>query len=148
MHHGVHEGEGTSGPCTLPADVHGQPAPGGKGIRADGLPDAGEFARGTADGGMATTKAKHEMEGGLLLDVVVGQRATVLKLLAGEDQTLLVRGNTLLVLDLGLHIIDGVGSLDLKGNGLAREGLDKNLHGCWNRRSAIKKTCVLLMTIT
>jgi len=33
----------------------------------------------------------------LLLDVVVGQRAAILELLAGEDQALLVRGNTLLV---------------------------------------------------
>jgi hypothetical protein len=32
------------------------------------------------------------MEGRLLLDVVVGQRAPILKLLAGEDQPLLVRG--------------------------------------------------------
>ena len=39
------------------------------------------------------------MEGGLLLDVVVGQGAAVLQLLAGEDQTLLVRGDPLLVLE-------------------------------------------------
>ena len=39
----------------------------------------------------------------LLLDVVVAQRAPVLELLAGEDQALLVRGDALLVLDLGLH---------------------------------------------
>ena len=38
------------------------------------------------------------MEGGLLLDVVVGQGAAVLQLLAGEDETLLVRGDPLLVL--------------------------------------------------
>ena len=34
----------------------------------------------------------------------------------------------LLVLDLGLDIVDGVRGLDLKGDGLAREGLDENLH--------------------
>ena len=33
-----------------------------------------------------------------------------------------------LTLDLGLHIVDCVGGLDLKGNGLAREGLDEDLH--------------------
>jgi hypothetical protein len=38
---------------------------------------------------------------------------------------LLVRGDTLLVLDLGLDIVDGVGGLDLEGDGLAREGLDE-----------------------
>ena len=38
------------------------------------------------------------MEGGLLLDVVVGQGPAILKLLAGEDQPLLVWGDSLLVL--------------------------------------------------
>ena len=37
----------------------------------------------------------------------------ILKLLACKDQPLLVRGDTLLVLDLGLHILDGVARLDL-----------------------------------
>ena len=38
------------------------------------------------------------MEGALLLDVVIAESPTVLKLLASEDQPLLVRRNTLLVL--------------------------------------------------
>ena len=63
-----------------------------------------------------------------LLDVVVGQGSAILELLAGEDQSLLVRGDALLVLDLGLDIVNGVGGLDLKGDGLAREGLDEDLH--------------------
>jgi hypothetical protein len=60
-----------------------------------------------------------------LLDVVVRQSASILKLLSGEDQALLVRGNALLVLDLGLDIVDRVRGLDLKGDGLAREGFDE-----------------------
>jgi hypothetical protein len=64
------------------------------------------------------------MEGGLLLDVIIGESAAILKLLASENQALLVRGNTLLVLDLGLNIVDGVGGFDFKGDGLAGEGLD------------------------
>jgi hypothetical protein len=59
------------------------------------------------------------MEGRLLLDVVVGQRTAVFQLLTSKDQTLLVRGNALLVLDLGLDVVDGVGGLDLEGDGLA-----------------------------
>lgn len=55
-----------------------------------------------------------------LLDVVVGEGPAVLQLLAGEDETLLVRGDALLVLNLGLHIVDRVRGLDLKGDGLAR----------------------------
>ena len=39
-----------------------------------------------------------EVEGGLLLDVVVREGPAVLELLAGEDQPLLVRGDAFLVL--------------------------------------------------
>lgn len=62
-----------------------------------------------------------------LLDVVVGESAAIFKLLSGKDQTLLVGGDTLLVLDLRLDIVDGVGGLDLEGDGLAREGLDETI---------------------
>jgi len=46
----------------------------------------------------ATTETEHQVEGGLLLDVVVRQRAAILQLLASEDQTLLIWGNALFVL--------------------------------------------------
>lgn len=62
-----------------------------------------------------------------LLDVVVAQGAAILELLSGEDQTLLVRGNALLVLDLGLDVVDGVARLDIEGNGLTRQGLDETI---------------------
>lgn len=44
-----------------------------------------------------TTEAEDEVESALLLDVVVGEGAAILELLASEDQALLVRGDTLLV---------------------------------------------------
>ena len=78
------------------------------------------------------------MEGGLLLDVIIAEGTTVLKLLSGEDQPLLVWGNTLLVLNkemsndrldyaskmsaylnLCLHVLDRVRGLHLEGDGLA-----------------------------
>jgi hypothetical protein len=39
----------------------------------------------------ATAQAQHQVQRRLLLNVVVGQRAAVLQLLAGEDEALLVR---------------------------------------------------------
>mmetsp|Transcript_11343 Transcript_11343/g.20497 ORF Transcript_11343/g.20497 Transcript_11343/m.20497 type:complete len:227 (-) Transcript_11343:61-741(-) len=78
----------------------------------------------------ATAQAEHQVEGGLLLDVVVREGAAVLQLLTGKDQALLIRGDSLLVLNLGLHIVDSVGRLHLEGDSLAREGLNENLHGC------------------
>ena len=75
-----------------------------------------------------TTETQDEMEGGLLLNVVVGEGAAILELLSGEDQALLVGRDALLVLDLRLHVVDSVGRLDLKSDRLAREGLDEDLH--------------------
>lgn len=48
------------------------------------------------------------MESRLLLDVVVAEGAAIFELLAGKDQALLVWWDTLFVLDLGLHIVDGI----------------------------------------
>uniref|UniRef100_UPI0021E3D542 hypothetical protein n=1 Tax=Vibrio vulnificus TaxID=672 RepID=UPI0021E3D542 len=67
----------------------------------------------------ATTETQHQVKGRLLLDVVVSQGTTILELLAGEDQTLLVGRNTLLVLDLGLDVVNGVGALHLQCDGLS-----------------------------
>ena len=52
----------------------------------------------------ATTQAEHQVEGGLLLNVVVRESATVLELISSENQALLIGRDALLVLDLGLHI--------------------------------------------
>ena len=68
------------------------------------------------------------MKGGLLLNVVVGESPSILELLPSENQALLVRWDTLLVLDLRLHVVDGVRGLDLKSDRLAREGLNEDLH--------------------
>jgi len=77
----------------------------------------------------ATTQTQDQMQGRFLLNVVIRQRAAIFKLLASKDQALLVRGDALFVLDLGLDIVDRVAGLDVKGNCLASEGLDENLHG-------------------
>lgn len=75
-----------------------------------------------------TTKSQYKMQGRLLLDVVVRKGTAILQLLAGEDQTLLIWGDSLLVLDLRLHILDGVRWLDLECDGLAGERFHENLH--------------------
>ena len=76
----------------------------------------------------ASPEAENQVEGALLLDIVVSKRAPVLKLLAGKDEPLLVWGDALLVLNLSLDVVDSVGRLHLKGDGLASEGLNKDLH--------------------
>ena len=61
------------------------------------------------------------MERGFLLDVVICEGAAIFELLAREDEALLVRGDTLLVLDFRLHVVDGVRRLHLQGDGLTRD---------------------------
>jgi len=68
------------------------------------------------------------MEGRLLLNVIIRERPAVFKLLAGEDETLLVRGDTLLVLDLAFDVVNGITRLDFEGDCLASECLYENLH--------------------
>ena len=67
--------------------------------------------------------------------LLVAQGATILELFAGEDETLLVGGDALLVLDLGLDIVDGVRGLNLEGDGLSSESLNEDLHAEMWRRS-------------
>ena len=74
-------------------------------------------------GRTSTAQAQHKVKSRLLLNVVVRERAAVLELLASEDETLLIRRNALLVLDLLLHILDGVRGLDIKSDRLAGQGL-------------------------
>ena len=94
----------------------------------------------------STTQTQDQVEGALLLDVVVAEGSAVFKLLTGEDQSLLVGGDAFLVcvvsvvsdfgqrgevnltLDLGLDIVDSIRGFNLKSDGLTREGLDEDLH--------------------
>jgi len=75
-----------------------------------------------------TTQTENEVEGRLLLDVVVAESATILKLFACKDQTLLVGRDPFFILDFGLDIVDRVRRLDFKSDGFAREGLYEDLH--------------------
>merc|ERR1712121_479534 len=83
------------------------------------------------------------MQGMFLLDIIVRKSSSVLKLLSSEDQSLLVWGDSFLVLDLGLHILNGVGRFNLKSNGLASQGLDKDLHTSSQSENQMQSTLLL-----
>jgi len=68
------------------------------------------------------------VEGRLLLDVVVTQGSSIFKLFTGKDESLLIGWDTFLVLDLSLDILNGIAWLDVQSDGLASEGLHKDLH--------------------
>merc|ERR1711911_315637 len=92
---------------------------------------------------VSSSQSEHKMKGALLLDVVVRKSSSILKLLSSKDQPLLIRGNSLLVLDLGLDILNGVRWLNLQGDGLSSEGLDKDLHSSSQSEHKMKSALLL-----
>ena len=102
-------------------------------IQSDGL-----ASEGLDENLHSSTKTENKMKGRLLLDVVVGESTAILKLLASKNQSLLVRRNSFLVLDLGLHIVNRVRGLHIQSDGLASEGLDENLHSSTKTENKMK----------
>jgi len=78
------------------------------------------------------------VKGRLLLNVVIGESATVLELFAGENQPLLIGWDSFLVLDLSLDVFDAVRWFDLQGDGLAGQGLNENLHSTAETQNQVK----------
>ena len=65
---------------------------------------------------LSTSQTQHQMKSWLFLYVVVAQSVAIFKLLASENQPLLVWRNSLFILDFGLHIVNGVTGFNLKGD--------------------------------
>ena len=74
-----------------------------------------------------STQPQYQMECRFFLDVVVRKSAAIFKLLSCKDETLLIRGDTFLILDLGLDVVDCVTWFDIKGDGLTSKSFNKNL---------------------
>merc|ERR1712223_1761414 len=111
------------------------------GVRWFNLKGDGLAGQGLDKNLHTSTKTEHQMQSGLLLDVVVREGAAILKLFAGKDQPLLVWVNAFLVLDLILDIFNGVRWFNLKGDGLASQGLDKNLHTSTKSENQMQSPC-------
>jgi hypothetical protein len=86
----------------------------------------GQSGQGRLDD--TTSESQHQVQSRLLLDVVVAQGTTILQLLTSEDQSLLIRWDALLILNLALDGLNGITGLDIQRNCLTREGLDEDLH--------------------
>merc|ERR1719225_1702952 len=114
--------------CLLPA-VGGPGVQPGIALPADHLVTVVLLGK-HAKGGLyhPTPQPQHQVQGGLLLYVVVRQSPPILQLLPSKDKTLLIRWNSFLVLDLSLNILNRVTGLNLEGDGLSREGLHEYLH--------------------
>ena len=75
-----------------------------------------------------TTKSKNKVECGILLDGVILECVAIFKLLACEDQSLLIWWDTFLVLDFCLDIFDSVCWFDFECDVLACECFNEDLH--------------------
>lgn len=75
-----------------------------------------------------SSQTQHQVQGGLFLNVIVGQCASIFQLFASENQTLLVRRDAFLVLNLGFDILNGVTGLHLEGDGFAGQRFHEDLH--------------------
>jgi hypothetical protein len=95
----------------------------GLNVQSDGL-----ASQGLDEDLHATSESEDQVKGRLFLNVVVAEGSSVFKLLACEDQSLLIGGNSLLILDLGLDVLNGVRRLHIEGDGFACEGLHEDLH--------------------
>ena len=96
----------------------------------------------------SSPEAKHEVKRRLLLNVVVRKGASVFELLARKDETLLIRGNALLVLDLGLDVLNRVRRLDVERDSLARERLYKDLHTSPEAKHEVKRRLLLNVVVS
>merc|ERR1711933_257190 len=86
----------------------------------------------------SSTKTENKMKGGFFLNVVITQSSSIFKLLTSKNQTLLIRRNTLFVLDLSLYIINGIRRFHIQGDGLSSQGFDKNLHSSTKTKHQVK----------
>ena len=92
---------------------------------------------------LTTTKTKNKVKRRLLLNIVIRKTTPILELLPSEDESLLVGRNTLLVLNLRLHIVDRIRRLDLQRDGLASKGLDEDLHTIAETKDKVKGRLLL-----
>merc|ERR1711962_1250183 len=92
-----------------------------------------------------SSQPQNKVKSGLFLDVVVRQSPAILQLFTSKDQSLLVWGDALLILDLGFHILDGIGWFHLECDGLACQCLHKDLHSSSKPKDKMK--CGLLLDV-
>jgi len=108
------------------------------GVRRLNVQGDGLSGQGLDEDLHATSQSEDQVKGRLLLDVVVAEGSSIFELLAGEDESLLIGRDSLLVLDLCLHVFDGVGWLDVEGDRLTGEGLDEDLHSTSESQDEVK----------
>jgi len=71
---------------------------------------------------------KNQMERWLFLDVVVCKSSLIFQLLSSKNQTLLIRGDSFLVLNFLLDVVNRIRWFNFQRDGLSSKSLYKDLH--------------------
>merc|ERR1712115_206975 len=117
------------------------------GVRWLNLQSDGLTSQGLDKDLHTSSQSQNKMESAFLLDIVIGEGSSIFQLLSSKDQSLLIWRNSFLVLDLGLDIFNGVRRLNLEGDGLASQGLDKDLHTSSQSQNQMQSTFLLNVVI-
>ncbi len=76
----------------------------------------------------SSSQSQNQVQSGFFLNVVVRQSSSVFQLFSSEDQSLLIRRNSFLVLDFGFHVFNGVRGFNIEGYGFSSKSFHENLH--------------------
>merc|ERR1711868_227587 len=117
------------------------------GVRWFNLKGDGLTSQGLDEDLHTSSQSENQMQGTFLLDIVIREGPSIFQLLSSKDQSLLVWWDSFFVLDLGLYILNGVRRLDLQGDGLASESLDKDLHTSSQSKNQMQSTFFLDIVI-
>jgi hypothetical protein len=75
----------------------------------------------------STAKSKHQVQGRVSLNVVVGQSIAIFELFTGKNEALLIWRNAFFVLNFILDVFNSVAKLNLKIKSLACQSLDSEV---------------------
>merc|ERR1719230_1852759 len=93
------------------------------------------------------SEAEHQVERGLLLDVIVRKCPSVLQLFAGKNEPLLVWRDAFLILNLCFDIVDGVTRFHIQCNCFSCECFHKDLHATTQAKHQVERRLFLNVVV-
>jgi hypothetical protein len=68
------------------------------------------------------------VKGRFLLNIVVREGSSVFQLFSCKNKSLLIGGNSFLILDLGFNVFNGIRGFDFQSDSLSSKSFNENLH--------------------
>jgi hypothetical protein len=78
------------------------------GVRGFNFEGDGLASEGLDEDLHSSSQSENQVKSRFLLDVVIRKSSAVFELLSSEDESLLIGGDSFLILDLGLNVVNGV----------------------------------------